>query len=110
MLKGDTELDRLLADMSAAKEHLFRCIDFATYAEMKRAGHNIEAIEKRGNQEDRNDILDWLSPLDFETRHTELLNQVKGRPNAGRWLLDSESFQEWKNTSCSKLWYTGKRE
>jgi hypothetical protein len=73
-------------------------------------GHSLEAIEKRGTQEDRNDILDWLSRLDFETRHAELRDQVKGRPNTGRWLLDSAPFQKWKHTRCSRLWYTGKRE
>ncbi|KAJ8060338.1 hypothetical protein OCU04_010671 [Sclerotinia nivalis] len=104
----DIELSKLLSEMRSAKNQVDRCIDTANYREIKRAGRSIEAIDKSFSREERNEILEWLSPLDFETRHGELLERVKGRPNAGKKLLDSKTFQNWTKTRSSKLWYTGK--
>ncbi|EDN92785.1 hypothetical protein SS1G_08649 [Sclerotinia sclerotiorum 1980 UF-70] len=108
--KEDTELSKLLSEMQFAKNQVDRCIDTANYREIKRAGASIEAIDKSFSREERNEILEWLSSLDFETRHGELLGRVKGRPNARKKLLDSKAFQNWTETPSSKLWYTGKPE
>ncbi|KAI9642713.1 hypothetical protein NHQ30_008444 [Ciborinia camelliae] len=105
--KEDSELSKLLSEMHSAKNQVDRCIDTANYREIKKAGYRIEAIEKGFSRQERNEILEWLSSLDFETKHGELLERVKGRPNAGKKLLNSTAFQNWTKTRSSKLWYTG---
>lgn len=110
LLKEDSEFDKLFSEMLAAKEQLYRCINFAGYAEMKSAGHSIEAIEKNIDRKERDEILNWLFESNFEKRHVDLLSQVEGRPDAGKWLLNSMPFKNWRKGRSSKLWYTGKRK
>lgn len=96
--------------MESAEEELTKCVDYATLDQVKTSGRSIQIIESQVNQEKRSDMLTWLSPLSFDPRHDELLAQIKDQPNAGKWLLDSNTFRRWKETERSSLWYTGKRE
>ncbi|KAL7628729.1 hypothetical protein AAE478_000244 [Parahypoxylon ruwenzoriense] len=106
--KGDEELDTLFEQMESSVQDLSRCINFATFSEMQRLGQPIRGIGKHVDRTHRDQLLAWLSPLNFDPRHEELLSQVKGRPNAGRWLLDSKAFRDWKEAKGSRIWYTGK--
>jgi hypothetical protein len=41
----------------------------------------------------RKEILEWLSPASFITRHEEL--QKTRAENSGKWFVESEEFVQW---------------
>jgi len=43
--------------------------------------------------DDRNNILDWLSPLVPKSRHQGI--QARRVENVGEWLLQTEEFRSW---------------
>ncbi|OCK74234.1 hypothetical protein K432DRAFT_247154, partial [Lepidopterella palustris CBS 459.81] len=52
------------------------------------------------------EILEWLSPLDFRSQQIYLSR--RRMEGTGSWLSDSSQFQKWLNGSPgSTLWYTG---
>lgn len=89
--------------MEATKANLERKISYAKFS-------IVYDLQKKADRDDRNEILDWLCPWDYESRHRDLLKEVEHGPRAGSWLLDSRPFQDWRHNRLSKLWYTGKRK
>lgn len=62
-------------------------------------------------EEEDHRILRWLSHLNFEERHRDVL--FKLHPGTGQWLLDSDEFKAWRNgklDSTPSLWCPGIRE
>ena len=47
--------------------------------------------------EDRSEILTWLSPLEPRIRHQDL--RTRRADNIGEWLLQTEEFQRWCDSS-----------
>lgn len=68
----------------------------------------------------RNAILDWLSPLTFRHTHEEIRHKVVREDDSpmarsagdysGKWLLESDVFDEWRSRKIRKLWYHGMRK
>jgi hypothetical protein len=58
----------------------------------------------------REEILAWLFPVDFESRHIDI--QAERRRGTGEWLLKATEFLSWKSAQkCSPfLWGSGIRE
>jgi len=57
---------------------------------------------------ERNELLAWLSELDFHDKQRDTF--TKHHQGTGQWLLDSELFQRW--LSCEQtttLWCPGIR-
>ncbi|KAL3302228.1 Pfs domain-containing protein [Colletotrichum asianum] len=53
-----------------------------------------------------NEILTWISKEPYEQHHT--LNKSEVLEGTGRWLLEDEVFQSWKNSEASSiLWLHG---
>ncbi|KAI9847544.1 MAG: hypothetical protein M1838_000843 [Thelocarpon superellum] len=50
-------------------------------------------------------ILDWISPLDFTSQETDLLDQRL--PGSYDWFLKLERFRDWMNKDGGRLWCTG---
>lgn len=52
-------------------------------------------MTRRTEHEDqrRQAILDWLSPLDFHSRQNDLF--AKSQTGSGQWFLDSTEFNDW---------------
>jgi hypothetical protein len=57
---------------------------------------------------DRQTILDWLSPLDFELTQAKLFHEWKD--GSGNWFLESEQFKAWRDGTLDILWCPGIRE
>ncbi|KAK3994869.1 ankyrin repeat-containing domain protein [Cladorrhinum sp. PSN332] len=56
--------------------------------------------------EERDEILTWLSPLNFLEKHHAIFE--KHHEGTGKWLLDSDPFQKWLNgEQNSTLWCPG---
>ena len=60
------------------------------------------------DMQERREIVNWLSPLNFKAVHGEIL-QI-GQEGTGQWALESEEFQSWRNGSKEFLWCRGIRE
>lgn len=68
-------------------------------------------------QKFRTEVLNWLSPLTFRSFHEEVRNKavhqdttVHARNSgkySGKWLLESDAFEEWRSRETRKLWYHG---
>lgn len=61
--------------------------------------------------EENHEILHWLSQLNFEEKHRDILS--KRHPGTGHWLLESDKFKAWRNghvDSPSALWCPGIRK
>lgn len=59
---------------------------------------------------EREDALHWLSPLEFYTKHADIIQ--RRTEDTGTWLLENPLFEEWANRSSSQgtLLCTGRRE
>jgi hypothetical protein len=55
-----------------------------------------------------NAIVDWLSPLDFKMKQSEIFQ--KREDGTGQWLLQSSHFKEWCDGTSETLWCRGIRE
>ncbi|KAI9854336.1 MAG: hypothetical protein M1813_001290 [Trichoglossum hirsutum] len=57
---------------------------------------------------DRNEgleILNWLTPIDYDAQQNDYIR--RRQPETGQWLLDSEEFQTWLQTSKQTLYCPG---
>lgn len=50
-------------------------------------------------------ILEWLTPVEYHSRLNDLIS--KRQPGTGEWLLNSEGFKTWLNTSKMTLFCPG---
>jgi hypothetical protein len=56
-------------------------------------------------------ILRWLSHIDFQEKHRDVL--ARRHPGTGEWLLEMDTFKQWRNgqlDSPPNLWCPGIRE
>lgn len=58
--------------------------------------------------QNRQRILDWISP-DYHTAfHSNTLNKVEDIEKPGKWFINGSTFQEWRdNKTSSILWIKG---
>ncbi|KAL7910347.1 hypothetical protein GGI35DRAFT_362990 [Trichoderma velutinum] len=54
---------------------------------------------------DRQDFLDWLTPVDYTLQQKDYFS--KWQPGTGQWLLKSDIFQDWVDTSQETLFCPG---
>lgn len=57
---------------------------------------------------ERNRIIEWYSPLNFFLRQADIFSIRQ--PGTGGWLLQAESFKDWKSGTGRILWGRGTRE
>ena len=61
--------------------------------------------------EEAQKILSWLSPLDFDERHQDILSAR--HPATGSWFLEHNKFLAWRNPAAGAprgLWCVGNSE
>jgi len=59
----------------------------------------------RQDDQDRRAIIDWLTPIDYASRQSDFLS--RRQEGTGEWLLNSDEFQAWINTSKQTLFCPG---
>jgi Cdc6-like AAA superfamily ATPase len=64
-----------------------------------------EHQEDRKCREERQAILDWLTPIDYTPQQSDFLGRRQAR--TGQWLLDSAEFQAWLQTDKQTLFCPG---
>ena len=52
-------------------------------------------------------ISDWLSPLDFVSKHGDICD--RRCEGTGTWLFDKELFRDWLDSKFQVLWCIGAR-
>ncbi|KAJ7336936.1 ankyrin repeat-containing domain protein [Mycena albidolilacea] len=60
---------------------------------------------QRMNSAERGQIIEWLSPINFFLRHSDI-SSVR-QPGTGGWLLVQPEFREWELGSGRTLWCRG---
>ncbi|UZP36909.1 hypothetical protein NXS19_004725 [Fusarium pseudograminearum] len=102
-LKGDDEVDPALDRFTEADKALRDCISVST----------LEAtlINQDSSANDlsyRDELLGWLSSINYTGSHQRIREQTPHLVIGGRWLLTSELFMKWKEHDVDRIWYTGK--
>jgi Cdc6-like AAA superfamily ATPase len=65
----------------------------------------VERLNKRQDDQDRRDIADWLTPIDYSIQQGDFIS--RRQEGTGEWLLSSDKFQTWLNTSKQTLFCPG---
>ena len=62
-------------------------------------------MKLRQDDQDRQKILDWLTPVDYWPQQSDYLRMRQ--PGTGQWLLDSAEYQTWLKTNKQTLFCPG---
>lgn len=64
-----------------------------------------DRLDSREAAEDYNKVLDWITPTDYTSQHKDFIS--RWQPGTGQWLLDSEKYQAWLQTTKQTLFCPG---
>lgn len=73
----------------------------ATNDTVETIAEDVQSLRLNQNQQERDEILQWISPLNFAAQQSDL--SARRQEGTGSWLLESHKFQEWKITGGSTL-------
>jgi Cdc6-like AAA superfamily ATPase len=62
-------------------------------------------LVKHQNDQKRRTIADWLTPIDYVPQQSDIIN--RRQEGTGKWLLNSNEFQEWLNKNKKTLFCPG---
>jgi Cdc6-like AAA superfamily ATPase len=65
----------------------------------------VDRLHHRQDDQERGTILDWLTPVDYSSQQSDFIG--RRQEGTGTWLLNSNEFQEWLNTSNQTLFCPG---
>jgi Cdc6-like AAA superfamily ATPase len=66
---------------------------------------SIDQLNRRQYDQDRRDIANWLTPIDYATQQSDFI--ARRQEGTGLWLLDSDEFQKWLNIRKQMLFCPG---
>src|SRR6202034_3115190 len=69
------------------------------------AEKDIRFMKVRQGDQDRQEILDWLTPVDYGPQQSDYLK--RRQRGTGQWLLDSAKYQTWLNIGRQALFCLG---
>ncbi|KAF7551874.1 hypothetical protein G7Z17_g4692 [Cylindrodendrum hubeiense] len=65
----------------------------------------VDQLVQHQDDEDRLDLLNWLSPLDYSSDQQVFIN--KRQQGTGQWLIESKQYQAWLETPGQVLFCPG---
>jgi hypothetical protein len=65
----------------------------------------VDRLNRRQDDQVRQAILDWLTPIDFFSQQHDLIS--RRQKGTGQWVLDSSEFQKWLTTTKQTLFCPG---
>ncbi|KIM95293.1 hypothetical protein OIDMADRAFT_34064 [Oidiodendron maius Zn] len=81
----------------------FRAIsDDQIITETKRG---VDQLNQNQDDQERNIILDWVTTIDHASQQSDFINRRQA--GTGQWLIDSEEYQAWVQTSKRTLFCPG---
>ncbi|KIM30816.1 hypothetical protein M408DRAFT_271003 [Serendipita vermifera MAFF 305830] len=95
-------------DKSLAKEDIAKIEEFEQLLTKWLALDIWDKVRKHEEiirDEERQKILDWLSPINFFARQDEIFS--KRQADTGTWLLENDGFKKWKLGEEKMLWCSG---
>jgi hypothetical protein len=69
------------------------------------AEKDIHSVKIRQDDQDRQKILGWLTPIDYGSQQSDFIN--RRQPGTGQWLLESEELQTWLKSDKQTLFCPG---
>lgn len=70
-----------------------------------RTRESIERMVSNLNRKEDLDILNWITPIDYGPQQSDYIRRRQA--GTGQWLLDSEKFKAWLETSKQTLFCPG---
>lgn len=67
--------------------------------------HNLVKLVRKHDDQDREAILNWLTPVDYSSQQADFIG--RRQPGTGQWLLDSLEYQIWIVTEKRTLFCNG---
>jgi hypothetical protein len=71
----------------------------------KAVKHELEGLRNHQKDEEMREIIQWLSPLNFTTKHQDIFS--KHQEGTGQWLLDDKKFAQWEAGESRLIWCPG---
>lgn len=71
------------------------------------ANHLKDLLDSTEREEKRC-VMEWLSPLNFWVTQDDTLRRRHN--DTGKWIIESEIFQQWFNATGGTIWCPGIRE
>jgi hypothetical protein len=65
----------------------------------------LNSVYELSAEKERMQIIDWLSPINFILRHTDISHMRQ--KDTGGWLLAGPPFKRWEFGSQRTLWCRG---
>jgi hypothetical protein len=108
-----SDILQLLSPLSSISNELFEVSSTLSRWDMKQQGENPHFTWKSTNtkfveDQERWDIVTWLSPLNFWTKQNDVFSSRQ--EGTGQWLLDSNKFRDWVFGTGNTLWCSGIRK
>ena len=66
---------------------------------------SVVKLVRHQDDQERQTILDWLTPIDYSTQQSDFIS--RRQEGTGEWLLNSNEFQAWLNTSKKTFFCPG---
>src|SRR5271155_4005075 len=66
---------------------------------------NVKRLIRHQDDQESQKILDWLTPIDYAPQHSDFIS--RRQEGTGQWLLNSDQFQTWLNTTKQTLFCPG---
>ncbi|KAJ3578793.1 hypothetical protein NPX13_g1780 [Xylaria arbuscula] len=73
--------------------------------EQERQEDREQAREHRTQKRDQQEVLDWLTSLNYAAQQSDFINQCEA--GTGQWLLDSAEYRNWLSTKQQALFCPG---
>ncbi|KAJ7659519.1 hypothetical protein B0H17DRAFT_1212850 [Mycena rosella] len=86
---------------------IFQSINDAVQEQQQSQSHMVNLVKDVARQvfDERDKLIEWLSPLNFFPRQAEILSSRQ--PGTGEWLLEDDRFEAWKSGLGGALWCYG---
>lgn len=82
-----------VCEIRCISSHLPSQVSRATKEKVDVIAEDTQNLRLSQGQEEREAVLQWLSPLNFAPQQSELSG--RRQEGTGKWLLQSPEFQEW---------------
>ena len=79
----------------------FSQISQATNNKVDGIAEGMQSIKLTQNQQEREAVLQWLSPINFAPQQNDLSG--RRQEGTGSWLLESQEFRKWVNKDGKTL-------